>query len=463
MAGRAPAPGTLPAMEPDTAGHDEAPPSPSFAEAFRFWTYLGFINFGGPTGQIAIMHQELVDRRRWITEDRFLHALSFCMLLPGPEAQQLAIYVGWLLHGTAGGIVAGVLFVLPAAVLMLGLAYLYAAHADVGWIAAVFDGLSAAVVGLVAAATILVARRALKATGGWIVAAAVFAASFVIGVPFPLIVLGAGVAGLVLGPDALGGGPSLVGDANAADLDTLPEVTRPSARRMARILIVGLAAWWGPLIVIAALTGVHSIYAQEAFFYSQVAVITFGGAYAVLAYVGREVIERFGLTGADVVAGLGLAETTPGPLILVVEFLGFLAAYRNPGNLPPVVAGIVGASVTVWATFAASFLFIFLGAPWVEHLRSNVRLQGALQAITAAVVGVIAALALTLAAGVLFDEVRTAQPFLISIPVPVLRSVDLFAVAVAVGSFVAVWRFRVHVVWVVAASALAGLVWYAVR
>jgi chromate transporter len=434
---------------------EPSPPRPSFREAFRFWLLLGFINFGGPTGQISIMHQELVERRRWIAEDRFLHALSFCMLLPGPEAQQLAIYVGWLLHGTAGGLVAGVLFVLPAAVLMVGLGYLYAAHADIGWVAAVFDGLSAAVVGLVAAATIHIARRALRGAAPWIVAVAVFVASFVVGVPFPLLVLAAVLAGVVLGPEAFGG---------AAEADVLVEATtRPTARRMLRVLVVGLAVWWGPLLLVAALTGVHSIYAQEGLFFSQVAVITFGGAYAVLAFVGREVVERFGLTGADVVAGLGLAETTPGPLILVLEFLGFLAAYRNPGGLPPVVAGTLGALVTVWATFAASFLFIFLGAPWVEHLRGQRRLRGALAAITATVVGVIAALALTLAAGVLFDDVDTVEPFLVAIPVPVVGSVDLFAVAIAVGAFVAVARLRVHVVAVVLVSALAGLVAYAVR
>ncbi|MGZ8579036.1 MAG: chromate efflux transporter, partial [Actinomycetota bacterium] len=424
-------------MESDLAGHEAAPPRPTFSEALRFWLYLGFVNFGGPTGQIAIMHDELVDRRRWIGEDRFLHALSFCMVLPGPEAQQLAIYVGWLLHGTAGGIVAGVLFVLPAATLMLGLAYLYAAHGDVGWVAAVFDGLSAAVVGIVAAATITIARRALKNAGGWIVAAATFLATFVVGIPFPLLILGVGIAGLLLGPEPLGASPTA---------DALPEARRrPSARRTVRVLLIGLAAWWIPLLVVAALTGVHSIYAQQAFFYSQVAVVTFGGAYAVLAYVGREVIARFGLTAADVVAGIGLAETTPGPLILVLEFLGFLAAYRNPGDLSPLVAGTLGAIVTVWATFAASFLFIFLGAPWVEHLRANRRLRGALAGITAAVVGVIAALAVTLAAGVIFDEVRTVHPFLVAIPVPVPSSLDLFALALALAAFAAMWRYRVHV------------------
>jgi chromate transporter len=311
-----------------------APTEPSFRQAFRFWLRLGFINFGGPSGQIAIMHDELVERRRWIDEDRFLHALSFCMLLPGPEAQQLATYVGWLLHGLAGGIVAGVLFVLPAAVLMAGLAFVYAAHGDVTWVSAVFASLSAAVVGIVAAALISIGRRAIRSQASLGVAIVVLLAIFVVGVPFPLVILAAGVAGLSLGPGWMGLPPETQSIVARAPLPPLSRTLRDAAG--------WLTIWLVPIVIVVVAMGSHSVFAREALFYAQVAVVTFGGAYAVLSYVGHEVVSRFGLGAADVVAGLGLAETTPGPLILVLEFLGFLAAYRNPGTLPPAVAGALG-------------------------------------------------------------------------------------------------------------------------
>jgi chromate transporter len=429
--------------------------APSFRQALRFWLWLGFINFGGPSGQIAIMHDELVDRRRWIDEDRFLHALSFCMLLPGPEAQQLATYVGWLLHGAAGGIVAGVLFVLPAAVLMAGLAFVYAAHGDVSWVSAIFASLSAAVVGIVAAALISIGRRAIRGPVSLWVAIVVFLAIFMIGVPFPLVILAAGATGLALGPERMG-----------LPTETDASVVReplPPLSRTVRVAIGWLAIWLVPIGIVVVATGANSVYSREGLFYAQVAMITFGGAYAVLAYVGHEVVARFGLTPADVVAGLGLAETTPGPLILVLEFLGFLAAYRNPGSLPPALAGCLGAAITLWATFAPSFLWIFVGAPYVERLRANRRLRGALEAITAAVVGVIASLALTVAAAVLFAELDTARPFWATIPVPRIASVDGFELTVAVVAFLAAWRLRLSVVWVVLASAAAGFLWWLAR
>ena len=424
------------------------PVRPSFREAFLFWLKLGFINFGGPTGQIAIMHQELVERRRWIGEDRFLHALSFCYLLPGPEAQQLAIYTGWLFNGTPGGIVAGVLFVVPAAILMAGLAWLYAAGGDLPTISAIFDGLAAAVVGIVAAALLQIGGRTVRGRIAVGIAVVAFLAIFVVGVPFPFVILGAGALGLALGTDRLG--------VTIDETQDGPEPTPGSRRRTLVVLAVGLAVWWLPLLVVAAVSP-GSIYAQQAVFYSQVAVISFGGAYAVLAYVGHEVVRRFGLTGADVVAGLALAETTPGPLILVVEFYGFLAAYRNPGALTPVAAGMLGATVTLWATFAPCFLWVFLGAPWVERLRTKRTLRAALASVTAAVVGVIASLAVTVAAGVLFNEVRTARPFWATIPVPVLSSIDAFSVVVAVAAFVAIRRFHVNVAWVALGGGVAGL------
>jgi len=432
-------------MAPEVAG----PVRPTFRDAFLFWLKLGFINFGGPTGQIAIMHQELVDRRRWVGEDRFLHALSFCVLLPGPEAQQLAIYTGWLLNGTAGGIAAGVLFVLPAAVLMAGLAWLYAAGGDLPTVSAIFDGLAAAVVGIVAAALLSIGGRAIRGRIASCVAIGAFLAIFVVGIPFPFVIFGAGALGLALGTERLG-----------VSIDAA-EPTAPSptggTRRTLLVLAIGLAAWWVPLLLVFAATGRGSIYSEQALFYSQVAVISFGGAYAVLAYVGHEVVRRFGLSGADVVAGLALAETTPGPLILVVEFYGFLAAYRNPGSLSPVAAGIAGAAVVLWATFAPCFLWVFLGAPWVERLRTNRGLRAALAAVTAAVVGVIASLAVTVAAGVLFDEVRTAKPFWATIPIPVFTSIDGFSAVVAVAAFVAIRRAKVNVAWVAIGGAVAGL------
>ncbi|MDP9299882.1 MAG: chromate efflux transporter [Actinomycetota bacterium] len=430
--------------------------APSFGDAFRFWLKLGFVNFGGPTGQIAVMHEELVSRRGWLGDDGFLHALSFCLLLPGPEAQQLAIYTGWLLNGTAGGIAAGVLFVLPAAILMAGLAWLYAAGGELRIVSALFDGLAAAVVGIVAAAMLSIGGRAVRGRAAAVVAGLAFLAIFVVGVPFPIVVLAAAGIGLALGPERLGVTFADEGPSRSAS-------PAPGPRRTLLVLGVGLAAWWIPVLAVVAFTGAGSIYSEEGLFFSQVAVISFGGAYAVLAYVAHEVVRRFALSPADVVAGLALAETTPGPLILVVEFYGFLAAYRNPGTLTPAAAGALGAAVTVWATFAPCFLWVFLGAPWVERLRANRALRGALAAVTAAVVGVIASLALTVAANVLFDDVQTARPFFATIPRPVWSSVDLRSVVIAIAAFVAIRRFRVNVAWVALGGGLAGLVLGVVR
>ena len=430
--------------------------TPSFGDAFRFWLKLGFVNFGGPTGQIAVMHEELVTRRRWLGEDRFLHALSFCLLLPGPEAQQLAIYTGWLLNGTEGGIAAGVLFVAPAAVLMAGLAWLYAAGGELPIVSAIFEGLAAAVVGIVAAAMVSIGGRAVRGRVAAVVAALAFLAIFVVGVPFPIVVLVAAGTGLALGPGRLGVTVSDEGTDRSAS-------PAPRRRRTLPVLAVGLAVWWIPILAVVAWTGVGSIYSEEGLFFSQVAVISFGGAYAVLAYVAHEVVRRFGLSPDDVVAGLALAETTPGPLILVVEFYGFLAAYRNPGTLAPAAAGAIGAAVTVWATFAPCFLWVFLGAPWVERLRANRALRGALAAVTAAVVGVIGSLALTVAANVLFEDLQTARPFFATIPRPVWSSLDVPSAVIALAAFVAIRRFRVNVAWVALAGGLAGLALGVVR
>jgi chromate transporter len=421
--------------------------------ALRFWVKLGFVNFGGPSGQIAIMHDELVERRRWIDEERFLHALNFAMLLPGPEAHQLAIYVGWLLNGATGAVFAGLFFLLPALVLIVGLSWAYAVHGDVTWVSATFEGLAWAVAGIVAAALVRIGSRALRTRTSAAIAGVAFAALFAFGVPFPLVVLAAGALGLVVG-DPLAGTPD--GAAPAVPVGR-PEV-RPSLRRAARVLVLGLVLWLGPLAAVVAAVGTDGVIADEAAFFAFMSLVTFGGAYAVLAYVNQAAVVRFGwLTSGEMAVGLSLAETTPGPLILTVVFVGFVAAYRQPGDLTPLAAAFVGSLVTAWATFVPSFLWIFLGAPSVERLRGNRRLSAALAAITAAVVGVIANLALVFAIGVLFDahlEVRWLW-HVVALPEP--GSADPLAIAVAAASFAAMWRFRANVVWVVLASGVVGL------
>jgi chromate transporter len=437
----------------------------AFADAARFWVKLGFINFGGPTGQIALMHQELVDRRRWLSERRFLHALNYCMLLPGPEAQQLAIYVGWLLHKVRGGLVAGIAFILPAFFLMLALSWTYAVHGDVPAIAGLFFGLQAAVVGIVAAALIRIAGRTLRDGVLVVIAAASFVAIFLAHAPFPLIILGAGVVGFVGGrlrPDLfVFREPEGEGDERTAIRDSGPEPahTRPNTVRSMKVIVIGLAAWIVPLVLISQAPRSPEVIGQMALFFSQAALVTFGGAYAVLSYINQAAVLRFGwLLPGQMATGLGLAESTPGPLIMVTEFVGFIGAYRNPGTLDPVVAGCLGALVATWATFAPCFLWIFLGGPYIERLRGNRALTTTLSAVTAAVVGVILNLAVTLAIQTLFDRVRVVRLLGGPVPVPVWSTLDPFAAVVAAASFVALWRFRINVLWVVGAAAVAGVV-----
>lgn len=431
----------------------------------RFWTKLGFINFGGPAGQIAIMHEELVERRRWIGNDRFLHALNFCMLLPGPEAQQLAIYIGWLLNGTLGGIAAGVLFVLPAFFLILGLAWSYAVHGDISWVAAIFYGLQAAVIAIVASAVIRVGSKALRTPALYLLAAVSFVGIFFLDVPFPVIVLGAGVVGLIGGRafPALFPAPSH-GEDKAEDsvIGDAEDVGSSGATwgRALTVLLVGVSVWWIPLLIVIAVRGMEDTLSEMALFFSQAAMVTFGGAYAVLAYINEVAVQDFGwLEPGQMVTGLGLAESTPGPLIMVTEFVGFLGAFRLPGGLHPVTAGIVGAAVATWATFAPCFLWIFLGAPYIEKLRGNRALGAALSAITAAVVGVILNLAVTFAIFALFDSVARSGAGPVEFPWPDWSTVDLFAAVVATVAFVGLWRARWNVLAVVLVSALAGLIY----
>jgi len=425
-----------------------------FRDALRFWIRLGFINFGGPTGQIAIMHDELVERRGWIDEPRFLHALNFAMLLPGPEAHQLAIYIGWLLNGAPGAVAAGVLFLLPAFGLIVGLSWIYVVHGDVSWVSGIFEGLAWGVVGIVAAALVRIGTRAVTTPAMLAIALVAFSALFAFGVPFPVVVLGAGAVGFLAGDRLADRGSS---DGGESLVVGRPDV-RPSWRRAVRVLSVGIAVWLGPLALVAFATGTDGVIADEAVFFSLMALVTFGGAYAVLAYVNQAAVVRFGwLTSGEMAVGLSLAETTPGPLILVVVFVGFVAAYRNPGDLGPLPAAVLGSLVTAWATFVPSFLWIFLGAPSIERLRGNRRLSAALAAITAAVVGVIANLALVFGIGVLFDERRTERFLGNDVVLPVPGSADALAIAVAAAAFVAMHRFRVNVVWVVLGSGLVGL------
>ena len=448
---------------PEEPPQAEAPKAPSFPEASRFWIWLGFVNFGGPAGQISLMHQELVERRRWIDEGRFLHALSYCMLLPGPEATQLAVYVGWLLHRIRGGLVAGIAFILPSFFLLMGLSWVFVTHGDLRWVAGAFAGLAAAVVAIVAQATVRLARTAL-ANGLMVgVAIASFVAIFLLGVPFPIVIAGAVALGLIGGSIRpshfhVGVGRELEERASASVVGNL-ETPSPSWRRSLVVLLVGLAAWLVPIAAIALWRQDAGTLTDMGWFFSKAALVTFGGAYAVLAYVDQAAVGVFGwLRPGQMAVGLGLAESTPGPLIMVLEFVGFVGAYQHPGGLPPLVAGILGATVAVWATFAPCFLWIFLGAPYIERIRGNERLASALQTVTAAVVGVIANLAVTFGVVTLFREVRTVAFLGGGFPVPVWSEIDPFATVVAAVSFVGLWRFRWHVVPVIVGSAAAGLV-----
>ena len=372
----------------------------SFAEALGFWLKLGFISFGGPAGQIAIMHRVLVDEKKWIDEPRFLHALNFCMLLPGPEAQKLATYIGWALHGVRGGLVAGILFVLPGALVMLGLSLLYAYGRGLGPIDGALFGIKAAVLVIVVEALIRIGRRALKSQLLAALAALGFVGIYFFALPFPLIVLVSALIGFFVAQRAPG---QLALSENAPALAAKPA---GRWRQFFTALAVGLTLWWAPVALAAWLLGGDHALVAIGLFFSKLAVVTFGGAYAVLAYMAQQVVETHGwMTAPEMVDALGLAETTPGPLILVTQFVGFLAAFRNPAPFMPLAAGLLGAALTTWVTFVPALLWIFAGAPFIEELRGNRRLAGALAAITAAVVGVILNLSAWFALHVLFGKV----------------------------------------------------------
>jgi chromate transporter len=434
---------------------------PSRSEAFWTWARIALLSFGGPAGQIAVMHRILVDEKKWISERRFLHALNYCMLLPGPEAQQLAVYIGWLMYRVRGGIVSGGLFVLPGLVSLGILSWLYAAYGQIGLVASLFFGLKSAVLAIVLDAVVRIGRRALKSSMLIGIAAAAFAALFLFAIPFPLIILAAAAMGWFWGrPQACGHGAAKEDEAGEEALidarfaRALPEHVKPRLSRLVVIAAVGLGLWFLPFAVSVALLGPGNVFAAIALFNTKMAVFTFGGAYAVLSYMAQQAVNYYHwLRPDEMLVGLGLAETTPGPLISVVQFVGFLAAARTPLPLNPMVAGTLGGLVAMWCTFVPSFLWIFMGGPYVEALIGNRRLNAALSAVTAAVVGVILNLALWLAMHTLFAATRQFG----ALSVPVAASVNWAAMVIAAGAMVAIFRFKAGIIPVLAASCLAGI------
>jgi chromate transporter len=444
-----------------TAETDAAAQLPSFGAALRVWTKIGLLSFGGPAGQIALLHREVVDDRNWVSDRRFLHALSFCNLLPGPEAQQLATYLGWLMHGVKGGLAAGLIFVLPGAGVMLGLSLIYALAGQVPVIDALFFGLKSAVLVLVVEALLRIGRRALKGRVAWALASVAFIALFVFRVPFPVVVLTAGAIGYALPGFFSHAGhgqanhnrPALIDAVLAAD----PERPARLAAAARRAGLIALALWLLPVVALMGLGG--GTFANIAWFFSKMAVVTIGGAYAVLAYVAQDAVQAYHwLAPQEMLTGLGLAETTPGPLILVLQFVGFLAGYRSPGPVSGVTGGIAGSVLTLWVTFAPCFAFVFLGAPFVERLQSNKSLSGALAAITASVVGVVGNLAVWFALQVLFRDHTALHAGPLALDLPVLASVDIAALALALLAAVCLFHLKRGVLQTLGITAATGLI-----
>jgi chromate transporter len=450
------------AKTPSTPAHGV-----SFAEGFRVWARVALLSFGGPAAQIAVMHRILVQEKRWISESRFLYALNYCMLLPGPEAKQLAIYIGWLMHRTPGGIMAGCLFVVPGVISIMALSYIYALYGNVPAVAALFFGLKAAVLAIVVEAVVRIGKRALKNRAMLVLAAAAFIGIFFLSIPFPVIVIAVALIGFVgtaSGAEVFkndaghGGAASKQEDQKSLLGDELPEHARPTTERALSVSAVWLAIWLVPVILIVATLSLDNVFSDIAIFFSKMAVVTFGGAYAVLAYVAQGAVEQYGwLKPSEMLDGLGMAETTPGPLITVLQFVGFTAAFRDPGALSPLVAGTLGGLLASWVTFTPCFLWIFLGAPFVEVLRGNKALNGAMSAITAAVVGVVLNLAIWFAIHTVFRDVKAVKVFPFSFDAPVLTSVDPWALALSVAAAIAIFRFKVGMTSALAACCAAGL------
>lgn len=438
----------------------------SFYEAFWVWVRVAIFSFGGPAGQIAVMHKILVEEKRWVSESRFLHALNYCMLLPGPEAQQLATYIGWLLHRTAGGLLAGILFVLPGFISILVLSILYAGFQEVSLVQGLFFGLKPAVMAVVVEAVIRIGRRVLKNRVMITLAALAFVAIFFFNIPFPLIVLTAGLTGYIGGKVWLEKFDVIKGRKVDEETDNIfvgdgAGHGRPSTRRAVGILALGLLIWFGPLLLIWLLAGPDNVFMGIGLFFSKAAVVTFGGAYAVLAYIAQQAVEVYNwLEPGEMLDGLGMAETTPGPLIQVVQFVGFMGAYRHPGSLPPMVAGILGSILTTWVTFVPCFLWIFMGAPYIEYLRGNKSLTTALSAITAAVVGVVLNLAVWFSLNTLFGVVNDVYIGPLRLQIPVWQTLDVASLLIAVGAFVAMFRFKTGMLVTLGCSALIGMIYY---
>jgi chromate transporter len=437
----------------------------SFSEAFRVWLKIALLSFGGPAGQIAVMHRILVEEKNWISESRFLHALNYCMLLPGPEAQQLATYIGWLLHQTAGGIMAGGLFILPGIVSIMALSYIYAGYGNVSFVEALFFGLKAAVLAIVIQAVVRVGKRALRNRIMIALAAAAFIAIFFFNVPFPIIIIAAGVIGYI---GAKNGRPEFAavahgGGKNTAAIDSmlgeeLPDHVRPTVPRALKVSAVWLLLWLVPVLTLLIAFGQANVFSQIAVFFSKMAMVTFGGAYAVLAYVAQQAVEHYHWVGPrEMLDGLGMAETTPGPLIMVLQFVGFMAAFRDPGTLSPMLAGTLGGLLATWVTFTPCFLWIFLGAPFIETMRGNKGLAGALSAITAAVVGVILNLSIWFALHTIFRETVPMRSLGLSFDIPVWSSIDVAALVLAIAAATAIFRFNVGMLTVLAGSCVAGV------
>lgn len=419
--------------------------TPTFKEAFLFWLKLGWISFGGPAGQIAIMHQELVDRKKWISNDKFLHALNYCMLLPGPEAQQLATYIGWLLHKTRGGIVAGVLFVLPSVFILFGLSYIYITFGTLPWVAAIFVGLKAAVLAIVLAAVIKIGKKSLKNNVLIGIAVLSFLGTYFLNFPFPALILTVGIVGIIgsqFFPELFLAGKK-TGVAAPVDGQGQQHQT-PSLARTVMLVTIFLLLWGLPFLALSYfLPG--SIFTTEAFFFTKAAFLTFGGAYSLLGYIAQAGVEQYGwLTSLQMMDGLGLAETTPGPLIMVVQFIGFLAGWNHAASLGPVLGSILGSLVATYFTFLPSFMFIFLGAPYIERLTGNVKMSAALATITPAVVGVVLNLGVWFGTHVLFPAEGFAW----------------FSAILAVAAFCLMQMYRVGIIVIIAGAGCAGLLWH---
>jgi chromate transporter len=438
----------------------------TFGEAFRVWLRVACLSFGGPAGQIAVMHRIIVEEKKWVSESRFMHALNYCMLLPGPEAQQLAVYIGWLMHRTAGGLMAGVLFIIPGILSIMALSVIYAEWGKVGIVSAAFFGLTAAVLAVVVEAVVRIGKRGLKTPIMQAMALAAFVAIFFFAVPFPIIIIAAALIGYVgarMGNKAFvaAGHGDAKEDADSLLGSHLPEHTRPSAARAFQVSIIWLALWLVPVAALLLAFGPENVYSNIAVFFSKMAVVTFGGAYAVLAYVAQQAVETYHwVTPGEMLNGLGMAETTPGPLIMVLQFVGFMAAFRAPGALSPLAAGALGGLLATWVTFAPCFLWIFLGAPYIEKLRSNKALSGALAAITAAVVGVVLNLAIWFAIHTIFRKTVAVNSYGLSFDAPIPSSVDVWSLALALAAAVAIFRFKVGMIQTLGACCAAGVALY---